>query len=173
MTNIGDTVGPGTDVTVRGLKSLRRGLKQIGPEWPRELRKVNKEIADRAATLARTKATGMGGVHAKAAGAIKGYATGVAASVGVPTSGKSTPMAGLAFWGAKAQTGWYAADKFNQSTGAQHPKWVGASWEVAVSGQGPYAINDALADLTDELLEAHEDAIERLVFRTGAFDSPL
>lgn len=143
-------------VEVKGLKEFRRALKQISDDLPKEMRKLQKQIADDVAGKAQGYAAGMGGVQAKAAGAIKSYATQTQASVGV-----TSPIADVAFWGAKRHTGWYA---HIHSPGGrpQHPVWVGTSWEAGVHGQGPYAINDALADEADTIEDRYMRMIEDL-----------
>jgi hypothetical protein len=144
-------------IEVKGLKDFRRELKGVSSDLPKALRKAQKEIADDVADRARGVASGMGGVQAKAAGSIKGYATQTQASVGFPSGG----IAGAAFWGTLRHTGWYAAARYVASS-PQHPKWVGDNWEPGVAGQGPYAINDALADFLPELDDRYLDMIEDL-----------
>lgn len=147
-------------VEVKGLKDFRRELRRVDAGFPKELRRVQKTIADDVADRARSIASGMGGVQAKAAGAIKGYATATQASVGI-AGGKSAPYASVAFWGALKRTGWYG---HIHSPGGrrQHPVWVGNSWEPGVSGQGPYAINDAVADKLTDIDDSYLDMIEQL-----------
>ena len=152
--------GASSGVEVIGLKEFRRGLKAVGAEWPKELRRVHKTIADRGAALAQGFASGMGGVQAKAAGAIRGRANQRSARIGV-AGGRGSPMANVAFWGAKRHSGWYAAARYSDSP-PQHPPWVGNSWEPAVFGQGPYAINPALARYLPELLDEYGQMIDRL-----------
>jgi hypothetical protein len=144
-------------IDVKGLREFRTELKRVDAEFPKALRKVHKEIADDVADRAQNVASGMGGVRAKAAGAIRGYATQVQASVGVSGGG----IANVAFWGALKRSGWYA---HIHSPGGrrQHPMWVGNSWEPGVAGQGPYAINDAIADKLPDIDESYLDAIEDL-----------
>lgn len=101
----------------------------------------------------------MGGVQAKAASAIGAKHTAKSAAVAVfPSWGDR--MAPVAFWGAKKHTGWYSAARYRNSV-AQHPTWVGSSWEVAGSG-GPYAINATLRTRIDELLDEYFKSIETL-----------
>lgn len=146
-------------VEIRGLKDFRRELRKVSDELPKEMRDENKQIADDGARLAQVYALGMGGVQAKAAGAIKGYATAVQASIGFPGKTARYPMAPVAFWGARKHTGWYAHINSNAQ---QHPDWVGNSWMPGSRGQGPYAINDAVADLADELPDRYGEMVERL-----------
>jgi hypothetical protein len=146
---------------IRGLRDFRRELKAIGPEWPRELRKVNKEISTRAAGWARARATAHGGAQAKFADRIRGYANQRAARVGIATGNTG---AGPTFWGAKRHTGWYDRARYNDSP-PQHPPWVGNSWDAAVHGQGPYALNPALADHVDDIVDEYGDMLDELAHR--------
>lgn len=77
------------------------------------------------------------------------------------------PIANATYWGAKKRTGW---NRRNRNSAPQHPEWVGASWTPAVAGQGPYAINDALARHRDEILDMFGEAVDRTAAR--AFPDP-
>lgn len=101
----------------------------------------------RSAAISRAQA--LGGVAAAAAGAIKAYANQNSLGVGVPRSSPGYPMATVAFWGSDKHDGWYADAQYGSSTGRQHPRWVGDQWVTGVHGQGPRAINDAVADNAD------------------------
>lgn len=147
-------------VEIEGLKEFRKDLKALGPEWPKALRKQYKEISDHVAVRASSRASALGGVHAKAAPKIKGYATAANASVGVASGG----VASVGVWGAKKHTGWYAKPWFVESP-PQHPKWVGNSWEPGVAGQGPYAVNDAIAAELPYIEEAFGAVIDDVTER--------
>lgn len=149
-------------VNIQGLREFRKALKAIGPEWPRELTRVNREVAKIAERVSQSEARRMGGVQAKAANAIKGSATARFSRIQIkPSSSKraGTAMANVAFWGAKRRTGWYATKKAGKP---QNPEWVGANWEVADLNSGPYAINAALARHMDDILAAHIAGLDRL-----------
>ncbi len=155
-------------LTSRSLATFRKELAGLGAEWPKQVKEVNKTIATKGARRAMGRALSMGGVWARNASAIKPRATARFGSVQVkPSRARSSRTAGAksAFWGSNKRTGWYAADRFASSTGRQHPPWVGNTWAAGVRGQGPYAINDALADYGPELLEDWGDAIEELTRR--------
>lgn len=147
-------------VRVVGLAEFRAALRKIGPEWSRSLRNVYKTVADEAVNQAQGEARSMGGIQARAAGALKARADPGGAYIGVRPS-SSTPMANPAFWGAKRHTGWYARTRFEHSK-PQFPRWVGNSWDVAERGTGPYAINDALARYMPYLLEDFARMIDEL-----------
>lgn len=147
----------GPVVEIKGLKEFRRDLKAAGAEWPRVMQRAYKAISTREAHVAQGISSGLGGVHAKAAGNIKGYATQTQASVGV-TSG----IGRAAEWGMKRHSGWYAAARYRGSSGRQHPIWVGSSWEPGVAGQGPHAINAAIAADDQVILEDFKAVIDDL-----------
>jgi hypothetical protein len=144
--------------TVKGLKEFRAALKAAGPEWPPELKRVHEQIGRRSAALSRAAASGMGGVQAKAAPTIKGRGNQKEARISVSGMRK---LGNVAFWGAKRHTGWYAAPRYGESQTAQHPVWVGNSWEVAGDG-GPYAINPALRGYLPEILDQYLDMVQRV-----------
>lgn len=151
------------------LAELRRDLKAIGPAWPKEVAKVNRVVADKGAARARGKAEGLGGVWRRNASAIKARATQTFGAVSVrPATGtrSTTRGAAAAFWGSDKRSGWYANDAHAGRDGKpQNPKWVGNSWEPGVRGQGPYALNDALAELGPELLEDWGHGIDEVTRR--------
>lgn len=150
-------------VTIRGLPEFRRALRGINKEWPKELRKVHKKIATDAQKWAQAEAAGMGGIQSAAAKAIKAKATQSRAAVGV-SGGKRVPYGAVAFWGVKKRLGWFARRRYSGES--QHlPKWVGNTWDAAVHGQGPYAINDALADHMGDLLDDYGRMLDELTFR--------
>lgn len=141
-----------------GTREFARALRKIGPEWPRRLTEAHKNIADEGANQSRMRARGMGGVQAKASSAIRGRATVNGAFVAV---GSVPAFAGIAFWGAKRHTGWYAKSRY-QGSARQHDPWIGSSWEVGVASEGPYAINDALAAYMPYLVEEFGNMIDDL-----------
>ena len=152
-----------------GLKEFRAELRRLqdDKEFTKELRQVNKKVADIAADAARGIASGMGGIQSANASAIRGQATQTQARIGVRRSSRN-PAANAAFWGAKRRSGWYARSRYRASPAPQFPQWVGNMWDVGVAGQGPYAINDAIANNMDQLLDAFRDGIETLAGK--AFD---
>jgi hypothetical protein len=152
-------------VNVIGLREFRRALKAVGPEWPKELSRANREIAKIGERVSQNEARGMGGVQRRAANAIKGSASAREARIQIkPSSGKRNPtaMANVAFWGAERRTGWYRTKPEGKR---QHPVWVGNNWEVADINSGPYAINAALARHLDDIVAAHRAALDRLAAR--------
>lgn len=155
-------------VTRKDLAAFRKDLAAVGPEWPKQVKAVNQVIATKGARRAMGRALSMGGVWARNASAIQPRATARAGSIRVkPSKGRNSRTAGakVAFWGSKKRTGWYAEERFNEIKTVQHPPWVGNTWKAGVKGQGPYAINDALADYGPELLEDWGHAIDELTAR--------
>ncbi len=149
-------------VEITGLREFRKALKAVGPEWPKELTRANREVAKIAERVSQSSARSMGGIQAKAASAIRGSANARQARIQIkPSKGKRNPtaMANVAFWGAERRTGWYATKKQGKP---QHPEWVGSSWEVADPNGGPYAINAALARHLDDIVAAHAAALDRV-----------
>lgn len=150
-------------VEVQGMAEFRRALRAMGPEWTRELTKVHRTVALKVAAGAQSRAASMGGVHRRAAPAIKGYANKMNARVGV-SPGAKTRMANVALWGAKRHTGWYANARYSDGP-AQHPAWVGNTWDVGVPGGGPYAINATVAAMTPTIIADFERMIDELARR--------
>ena len=148
---------------IRGLPEFRAALKAIKAEWPAEMTATHKLLAAKAAGWSREEAARMGGVQAKAKSAIGGIGTLSGASVAVLPS-RYDRMGNIAFWGAKRHTGWYADHRYADSP-PQHPPWVGNSWDVGVAGEGPYAINPALAAHMDGILDEYRTMIDVLTRR--------
>lgn len=152
-------------VEITGLREFRKALKAVGPEFPKELTKANRDVAKIAERVSQNEARAMGGIQRRAASAIKGSANARSARIQIkPSRGKRNPtaMANVAFWGAKKRTGWYRSKPQGK---AQHPEWVGAGWQVAEPNEGPYAINPALARHLDDIVAAHAAALNRLAAR--------
>ncbi len=147
-------------VSVAGLKELRRDLKALGPQWPKELSKLHKAIAKTVQVQAQSNARGMGRQQRKEAGAIKASGTQSGAALSVTQSSRY-PFANPAFWGKIKRTGWYAG-----GTGrAQSLPWVGSAWEVGAKGEGPYALNDAVAEKLPEIMQSYERMLDDLLHR--------
>jgi hypothetical protein len=152
-------------IEVHGLKELRAALKDLGPQWGRELSKIHRQIAKDVAARAQDRARGMGRQQRANAGAIKGSGTASAASVRVKPTSKY-PAANPAFWGQIKRSGWYAAKWAESHTGKpQSLPWVGNNWEAGVHGQGPYAVNDAVADRVPQIMDAYVEMIDDLTAR--------
>jgi len=154
------------------IRQVRREIRRLDPEQAGELKKrlkaANKHAADMIAAAAQAKAEALGGIHRRAAPQIKGSNVEKGIRIRVANS-KKVPFAVAALWGRKGRSGWYLDWTLHMKDlghptdgGPQFPKWVGATWEPGVKGQGPYAVNDAIAEKRDEIVEQWTRAIERL-----------
>lgn len=144
-------------IEVEGLKEFRKELRQLadGKTWAKELGTVQRTLAKKVAGWAKSDASGMGGPAGHFASSIKGAGGAAGAKITV------APKANAAFWGAKRRTGWNAGNNGRP----QHPRWVGAGWDVGVAGQGPYAINSAIAAHMDEIEREYWSGVDDLTSR--------
>jgi hypothetical protein len=139
-------VGGRSNVEIRGLRDFQRGLREIDPKAPAALRKGLKTVAEVVAEAARSKASSSGGVLAKSAESIKAQAQQRQASISWGSARQ--PFAVGAILGAIRYK--------------QFDTWRGNSWEVGVAGTGPRAVNDAIADKEEAIVEGVGDVIEEL-----------
>lgn len=86
------------EVQVEGLVELQRALREMGPEFKKELPKVNKQVATFVAKDAQAAAYGLGSVAAKVAPSVRASAG--AGFAGVGFGGPAYPFAGGAEFGA-------------------------------------------------------------------------
>jgi hypothetical protein len=87
-------------VRVHGLTELNRTLREMGPEFQKELKETNRSVAGFVADDARAAAYSLGGVAAKVAPTVK--AAGGTAWAGVSFGGSAYPFAGGAEFGSLA-----------------------------------------------------------------------
>lgn len=85
-------------VQVEGLRELNKGLRAMGPEAQKELKAVNRKVAELVAADSRAAALSLGGVAAKAAPSIRVSAS--ASGAGIGFGGPRYPFAGGAEFGA-------------------------------------------------------------------------
>lgn len=142
-------------VRVEGLRELQRGCREMSRELQKEMRDELKKLGEKSAEEARFSAQGGTRQQARAAWNIASGATMRGATVGVSAS-STEPYALGAFFGSKRP-------QFPGIT------WVGNSWEAGVAGQGPYFINDAVADNAAQIEEDLGDMVDRLAVSTRAF----
>jgi hypothetical protein len=142
-------------VTVEGLKDFRRDLKQIDAALPKEMAKVHKAIAEQVLPVARANAAALGGMQRHFANQIRASGTQLGASISV--QGK----AAAAFWGSNQHSGWYAAPQYAGGP-PQFKPWVGNAWEAGVPGEGPYAVNDAVAEMVPAIEVDYERMLDEL-----------
>lgn len=148
-----------------------------GQYWTRELRRSYRRIGTKAAGYSRDAMRSSGDRQvARAAQATRGSATTLSARVSV--GGRAVPGAVAAVWGHRGPTGWYAGwrngavDEARRRGYARtavyksnNPFWIGNNWTVAVKGQGPRGINDALADHIDDLRDEVAVEVDRMAAR--------
>lgn len=155
------------------IDEFRREVARLGPDgkdWEDKLKEVNEANAYTIAADARAKARALGGVQARAADAIKSRRVKAGIRVAV-SSGAGRPEALAAFWGGKRRTGWNSPDDVTNpgfiSDTPNLPEWVGNTWKVAERGEGPYAVNAAIADKRADVIKAWGDAIDDLAREAG------
>lgn len=151
-------------VHVRGLRAFQSELRAASPKLARAMRLANKQIGEKVAAEARSAATAMGGVQAKAAPAIVGAGEQTGAKI-VINKGRDFKFADGAFFGAKQY------ERFPDWVGNQHemPWPIGANSQGP--GLGPYAINPAIFRSIPAIEEFYLDAFEDAV--KGAFPDDL
>lgn len=153
--------GPLLRFEVEGLAELSDGLGDAKRSLARAQRASNKTVAVAAQGWARAAAASSGNRRQAAmAGAIQARSTDLVARLAISRA-KKWGAAGPAFWGQKRRFGWYGGwykKQLDPQRAAgfaggrpQGPAWVGASWQPGVAGEGPYAINDALAAHVEEI----------------------
>lgn len=138
----------GTQTKIVGLAEFQRDLRLVDKRWGTELRLGLKEAAEIGASHARSKAQSMSPLLRKAADAIRATSEQRASKLAFTSNAKRLRFATGAFLGAKAYP--------------QFQPWVGSSWEVGRRGSGPYAINDAVADKENEIVDAVADSFDRI-----------
>lgn len=185
------------------LKDVARRAKGAGKDVEKKLKQVNRDAAWIIVNEARKNARDLGGVHEKAAGAIKPMTR--RSAIGIAAAAKARhPYALVAFLGAKRRTGWYGWRRYDKggireglashsrsrrglrtdttiawddgttsrtgtfrsgSGSVQHPEWIGNQWEPGAGhfGQEPYALNPAIRDKLDDVLEQWGTAVDEVV----------
>ncbi len=129
-------------IKVTGLKELRRELKQVDADFPKQLRKANKAVADLVAEGTRSAFSRMGGSAPKVAPTVKALAQQVRAQVKVGGgSGVGAEVAMGNLWGSK---------RFRQ---------------FPPSVPGGYGLYPTLAEKADEIVETYADAVDDLMKR--------
>lgn len=160
-----------TAIKVEGGRELRKALKDLeGKDGPKRLKGAYKEIADMAASDAKSAASGGTPLQRKMAGAIKARATTTRGSVAFTRTKNSHPATGPAFWGVKdRRLGWFADPKYAGYTARTQklPVHVGNTWTAATRGQGPHRVNDALAANVDRYVDAIDDAMDKAIRDAG------
>lgn len=145
----GSRTGASSGATIIGMKELRSELRILEDPrtWTRELAGVYRTVGKKASGHAQAEARSMGHEQSHFGDAIKGRGT---------VSGARLVIAGKA----GSDGAFYGAKQFGQFN-----DWVGSSWDVAVYGQGPYALNSSLARHMPEYLTDFRYGIDSLTKR--------
>lgn len=151
-------------VEVDGLADFGRQLKAAERDLAKEQRRANREVATQVVRWAQSAASGGTRQQAAAARQIRPRATTKAARLAIGAS-KSAPFARAAFWGSDKRTGWYAQAKYDGSAGRQSKPWVGNAWVAGQRGEGPYVLNDAIADHVEQIEQLYLGAVDRAMAR--------
>ena len=142
---------PFLSLTVDGLDDMVRGINDAQRALSREQAKQNQKIAGPIAAAARAKAAG--GTPQQRHFAIVIRAKSTARQVRIAISQARGTQAGG--WGT-----FFGAKKWKQ-----FPTWVGNSWDAGKRGEGPYVINDTIADHLDEIEDKTAKAFETALFK--------
>ncbi len=159
----------GAAVIVENGPSIRSSFRNVGgKDALARLKEAYVPIAEMAANAAQGHARAGSKLQRAMAGAIKPFVRTTSAGVRVSAT-RAYPAAKVAFWGVDRRLGWFAAPKFHQySSVDQHlPVNVGHTWLAGVRGQGPYAVNDGVADAADFAERHLEDAIMKAAADVG------
>ena len=135
-------------INIEGLEELSRALKELDSDLPKELRKANKEVATFVASDARSAASGLGGVAAKAAPSVKPSAG--ATYAGVALGGGAYPFAAGAEFGGQGRP-----------TTMQFQPWRG-------SGPGAgYFLYPTITRNSDRIEDEYGTALDDLIRKAG------
>lgn len=139
-------VGGATGGQVVGLREFQRELRALDRRWGTELRQGLKRAAEVGAEGARSRAGSGSRMQASAAASIKAQAEQRAAKISFGSA--AIPYAVGAFMGALAYP--------------QFEPWVGNTWAVGQPGEGPYLVNQGIADRMEAMLDEVGAELERL-----------
>lgn len=148
---------PILDMKVAGLDEFTASIRKASKDLGTEQRKKHRVVSTKAVGWVKSAASGGTPLERLGAADIAPSAT-VAAARLLIRNGPGRP----AFWGAKGHSGWYDQPKFAGST-PQFPTWVGNTWIAGKRGEGPYVINDVLADRVEEIEALYAEAYEAAV----------
>lgn len=134
---------PDEQIRVTGLDDLRRELRRLGDVWPKELKVANHDAAEIVVTSAQSKAAGLGGVAAKAAGSLRALNQQRAAIVAL--GGAAYPYA--------------MGAEFGSFRYRQFRPWRGNA------GNAGYFLYPAIRGERDKVLDTYEKALDRITKR--------
>ncbi len=160
------SAGDGVGVEVKGLKEFRAELKAIDKKLPRALAKAAKDAAEVVAAQVRTDARSGTGQQSLLAATARAAGSQTSAKIAVGNS--SLPFAIAAFMGSRHRSGWYAEDKYGDSSGRQFPPWVGNQWDPGESWDGhasgePYVIGGSIRTTKAAFVAKYADAIDDIM----------
>lgn len=135
--------GKADAIQVEGLKELRQALRDLGPNWPKEMRKANIRSAELVAEEARRKADSLGGVAGKVSPSIKAAGEQLAAKVR---------------WGG-SQFPFAAGAEFGSIKYKQFKPWRGSDANAG------YFVFPAVRSTRDQLIDVYADAVDELTSR--------
>lgn len=153
-------------IRVEGAAALSRALRQFPAASKKEIRKSNLQVSRKAREWGRAAAGRGSRLESKMAGGIGAGASSKQAYLSVRNTVRS-PGATVAFWGARKRTGWYAAERYQDGGRPQHPPWVGNRWQAGARNQGPYVINEMLADRLPQLQRLYWDGQVQVIRRAA------
>jgi hypothetical protein len=134
-------------VEVEGLKEMRRALEAAAPGLREQIKQANISVAEHVAESARSRASAMGGVAAKAAPSIRANRTNAYAAVS--GGGARYPY----FYGAE-----FGSLKYKQFKG-----WRGNQWTPwGDSGVG-YFLHPTIRDQRQQIIDTYNAALTKAV----------
>ena len=145
----------GRGIYVEGLDQFLRELKKIDREWGKRLKAIHERVSRHVTAKAKAAAPPRGRKG------LSHNATQKAAFVKT-RPGRRGDALGV-FWGMKRRSGWFAASRYDGSSGRQFKPWVGNQWDPGEQGGKPYFIGDAINESIDEVLDIYEEEIDALV----------
>lgn len=158
--------GSPVGVDIVGLRDFQRELRKLGPEFPAKLKAENLNIAEDIAIKAKAKALSLGGVRAKAAGAISARAEQRYASIRIDASKRGKyPFALGAEFGTLRQT---QGKKIpvNSHGPRKHyggfGPWRGNQWVAWGSSGVGYFLHPTIRDNRENIMKSYEQMIDRL-----------
>jgi hypothetical protein len=134
-------------VDIEGLGDFQKALRALGPEFPKQLTKVNKEIATSVADAAKASARGQGGVAAKAAGSIRSGAEQRSGFVRIDSTGRYPFALGAEFGSLRYH---------------QFKHWRGNQWTPSGGDGVGYFLHPTIRAKQSEILERYEKALDDL-----------
>lgn len=132
---------------VEGLAEFQKALRSLGPDLPKELKALNRRVADIVVGAAEALGRAVGGPTAKAVSSLR-------------ASGQQR-YAIVRIGSARIPFGWGA--EFGAKRYTQFEPWRGNQWQDGGFGGGVgYAIHPAIRSEQGAIIDAYGDGIEEL-----------